>query len=156
MLEYHFICSFYHTLHIIPWPEFSVNILCAPPNSWRGKTNASSSLPWPVSLPVSPTEHQMNMCCMKVKVLIAQTCPTLCNPVDCRPPGFSVYGISQARILEWVSISFSRGSSRPRDRTWVSRIAGRRFNFWATREAHQIQEITAKSNAVNFLPRIYF
>ena len=50
--------------------------------------------------------------------------------------GFSVHGILQARILEWVTISFSRGSSRPRDRTWVSHIGGRRFNLWTTREAH--------------------
>ena len=66
---------------------------------------------------------------------VAQSCPTLCDPVDCSLPGFSVYGILQARILEWVTISFSRGSSRPRDRTRVSRIGGRRFNLWATREA---------------------
>ena len=66
---------------------------------------------------------------------VAQSCPTLCNPVDCSPPGSSVHGILQARILEWVAISFSRGSSWPRDRTQVSCIAGRRFNLWATREA---------------------
>ena len=58
----------------------------------------------------------------------------LCNPVDCSPPGSSVHGILQARILEWVAISFSRGSSWPRDRTQVSHIAGRCFNLWATRE----------------------
>ena len=51
--------------------------------------------------------------------------------MDCSPPGFSVHGILQARILEWVAISFSRGSFRPRDRTQVSCIAGRRFNLWA-------------------------
>ena len=66
---------------------------------------------------------------------VAQLCPTLCDPVDCGPPGSSIHGILQARILEWVAISFSRGSSRPRDRTRMSRIAGRRFNLWATREA---------------------
>ena len=65
---------------------------------------------------------------------VAQSCPTLRDPVDCSPPGSSVHGILQARILEWVAISFSRGSSRPRDRTQVSRIAGGRFNCWATRE----------------------
>ena len=48
---------------------------------------------------------------------VTQLCPTLCDPVDCSLPGFSVHGILQARILEWVTISFSRGSSRPRDRT---------------------------------------
>ena len=60
-----------------------------------------------------------------------QSCPTLCNPMDYIPPGSSVHGILQARILEWVAISSSsRGSSPPRDRTCVSRgscIAGRFF-----------------------------
>ena len=68
---------------------------------------------------------------------VAQSCPTLCDPVDCSPPGSSVHGILQARVLEWVAISFSRGSSRPRDRTQVSRTAGRRFNLRGTREAHR-------------------
>ena len=57
-----------------------------------------------------------------VCVLVAQSCPTLCNPMDCNPPGSSVHEIFQARILEWVAISFSRGSSQPRDRTHVSYI----------------------------------
>ena len=52
---------------------------------------------------------------------------SFCDPVDCSPPGSSVHGISQARILEWVAISFSRGSSQPRDQTQVSCIAGRFF-----------------------------
>ena len=68
---------------------------------------------------------------------VAQSCPTLCDPMDCSPPGSSVHGISQAWILEWVAVSFSRGSSWPRDRTRVSRIVGRRFTVWATREVHQ-------------------
>ena len=59
----------------------------------------------------------------------------LCNPLDCSQPGSSTYGIFQARILEWVAISFSRGSSQCRDRTQVSCIAGRCFNLWTTREA---------------------
>ena len=62
---------------------------------------------------------------------VAQSCPTLCDPMDCSPPGSSVHGILQARVLEWVAISFSRGSSRPRDQTQVSRIADRCFNLWA-------------------------
>ena len=65
----------------------------------------------------------------------AQSCLTLCDPVDCSLPGSSLHGILQARVLEWVAISFSRGSSQPRDWTQVSRIPGRRFNLWATREA---------------------
>ena len=56
---------------------------------------------------------------------VTKSCLTLCDPVDCGPPGSSVHGISQARIQEWVAISSSRGSSRPRDRTCVSCI-GRR------------------------------
>ena len=62
---------------------------------------------------------------MKVKVLVAQLCLILCNPMDCSPPGYSIHGIFQTRILEWVAISFSRLSSQPRDQTWVSHIAGR-------------------------------
>ena len=54
---------------------------------------------------------------------VAQSCPTLCDPVDCSPPGSFVHGILQARILEWVAIPFSRGSSQPRDQTQVSCIA---------------------------------
>ena len=64
---------------------------------------------------------------------VAQSRPILCDPVDCNLLGFSVHGILQARILEWIAISFSRGSSWPRDRTRVSRIGGWRFNLWATR-----------------------
>ena len=64
----------------------------------------------------------------------AHSCPTLCDLMDCSLPGSSVHGIFQARILEWVAISFSRRSSWPRDWTRVSRIAGRRFTMWATRE----------------------
>ena len=62
---------------------------------------------------------------------VAQSCPTLCDPIDCSLPGSSAHGILQARVLEWVAVSFSRRSSQPRDRTWVSRIAGRHFTIWA-------------------------
>ena len=72
---------------------------------------------------------------MCVYVLVTQSCPILWDPMDCSPPGSSVHGILQARILESVAISFSRGSSRPRDWTWVSCIAGRFFTIWASREA---------------------
>ena len=66
---------------------------------------------------------------------VTQSCPTLCDPMDCSLPGSSVHGILQARILEWVTISFSRGSYQPRDRTQVTHIGVRRFNLRATREA---------------------
>ena len=67
-----------------------------------------------------------NMC-----VLVAQSCPTLCDPMDCSPPGSSVHGIFQAKIMGWVAILFSRGVSWPRDRIRVSRL----FTIWATWEA---------------------
>ena len=57
-----------------------------------------------------------------------------CDPMDCGPPGSSVYGILQARILEWVVIPFSRGSSQPKDWTLVSCIAGRFYIIWTTTE----------------------
>ena len=64
---------------------------------------------------------------------VAQSCPTLCDPMDCSLPGSSVHGIFQAIVLEWIAVSFSRGSSRPRDRTQVSHIVDRCFTVWATR-----------------------
>ena len=70
--------------------------------------------------------------------LIAKLCPTLCNPMNCSLPGSSVCGIFQARTLEWVAISSSRGSSWPRDWTRVSCIAGRFFTVLATRKARHI------------------
>ena len=53
--------------------------------------------------------------CVCVCVLVAQSCLTLCNTMDCSPPGSSVHGILQAGILEWVAIPFSRGSPQPRE-----------------------------------------
>ena len=66
-------------------------------------------------------------------VLVTQLCLTLCDPMEHSSLGSSVYGILQARILEWVAIPFSRKSSWPRDWTQVSRIVGRRFTVWATK-----------------------
>ena len=68
-----------------------------------------------------------------LKVLITQSCLTLCNPMDCSPPGSSVHRILQARALEWVAVPFS-SSPHPRDHTQGSRIAGRFSVVWATRE----------------------
>ena len=66
---------------------------------------------------------------------VAQSCLTLCDPMDCSLPSSSVHGIVQARILEWVAISFSRGSSWPTDGTCISCIDGWILYHWATREA---------------------
>ena len=79
--------------------------------------------------------------------------------MDCSLPGSSIHEIFQARILEWVAISFSRGSSQPRNWTWVSCIVGRQFTIWATREARRtcilfcpwehMSYHSADSNAIN-------
>ena len=70
---------------------------------------------------------------MKLKLLVAHSSLTLYNPMNCSLPGSSVLGISQSRILGWVAISFSRGSSQPEDQTQVSCTAGRFFTVGATR-----------------------
>ena len=71
-------------------------------------------------------------------VLVIQLCLTLHNPMDYSPPGSSVHGILQARILQWVAIPFSRASSRPRDQTQVSCITGRFFTIWAIGKSPRI------------------
>ena len=70
-----------------------------------------------------------------VVVLLTKSCPTLWNSLDCSRPDSSVHRILQARILEWVAIPSSRGSSWPRDWTHISCTAGRFFTIWVTREA---------------------
>ena len=70
---------------------------------------------------------------MPSKVKVTELCLTLCDPMDYKVPG-----ILQARILEWVAFSFSRGSSQPKDQTHVSRIAGGFFTSWTKREAQQM------------------
>ena len=69
-----------------------------------------------------------------------QSCPTLCNPMDYSWPGSSVYGIFQARILEWVAISLSRGSSQSRDWTQVSCTAGRLYHLRLFYHFHFVME----------------
>ena len=78
------------------------------------------------------TMDSCEMLSVESPVKVAQSCPTLCDPID-----YTVHGILQARILEWVAFPFSRGSSQPRDRTQVSSVAGRFFTSWATREAQE-------------------
>ena len=98
-------------------------------------------------------KHSCNTVLIKIerKSESAQTCPTLCNPMDCSPPHSSIHGILQARILEWVTISFSRGSSQPRDRTRLSLFVGRRFTVWATREVKNKIELRLKDYVVLFV-----
>ena len=73
------------------------------------------------------------------EVLVAKSCPSLWDPMDCSPPGSSVCGILQAKILDWLAIPFSRRSSQPRDQTWVSCTVGRLFPNWATSPIQQTQ-----------------
>ena len=81
------------------------NSFCSLIPHLRYFTYFSHCLEWPT--------HSLN-------VLVTQSCPALCDAMDCSPPGSSVHRIFQARILEWVAISSSMGSSQPRNRTWVS------------------------------------
>ena len=86
----------------------------------------------------SPEKSQTVQSVFPMDVLVAvkytQLCPTLCGPMDSSPPGPSVHGILQVRILEWVAISFCRGSSQPRDWIWVAHFVNRLFTDWTTRE----------------------
>ena len=76
-------------------------------------------------------------------------CLTLWDPIDCSLPGASVHGILQARILEWVAIPFSRGSSQPKDQTQVSCIAGGFFTNWATREYKAEKWVFKENHHIN-------
>ena len=84
---------------------------------------------------------------------VTQSCLTLCDLMD-----YTVHGILQARILEWVAFPFSRGSSHPRDWTQVSHIAGRFFTSWAIREAHKLQTITVieRETVISNLQKLWF
>ena len=89
--------------------------------------------------------------CMKVKSEseVAQSCPTPSDPMHGSLPCSSIHGILQARVLEWVSISFSRGSSWPRDQTQISCIVGRCFTVWATSKVHIRKERGTRGQIVN-------
>ena len=87
----------------------------------------------------------------KVKVLVIQSYLTLCDPMDCSPPGSFFHGIIQARIVEWVAIPFSRGSSQPRDWIQVSHIASRFFTSWATREVQEIGRASCRERVLRWV-----
>ena len=114
-------------LHLLHWQAGSLSPV--PP----GKSEENNGILW-TSYPVS---HLVSPKCRRSQSVlrVTQSCPTLCNPMGYSLPGSSIHGILQARILEWVAIPFSRGSSQPRDWTKVSCIADRFFTIWATREA---------------------
>ena len=87
-----------------------------------------------------------------MSVLVTQSSLTLCNPMDCCPPGIYVPGVLQARILEWIAIPFSRGSSRPRNQTLVSCIVGRLFTIWATAAAKLLQSCPTLCDPIDGSP----
>ena len=103
---------------------------CAPqrekPLQWEACTPQLESSPCSPQLEKAHPQHPRPSVKGR-EVKVAQSCPTLCDPVD-----YTVHGILQARILEWVAFPFSRRSSQPRDWTQISRIAGRFFPSWAT------------------------
>ena len=118
-----------------PWGRKELDMTGHSTVVYTGWTQAGNS-------PESQRKHPMQSGYMSMyflsyygKVLVAQSCSTLCDPTDCRPKGSSVYEILQARILEWVATPFSRASSQPRDWTRVSCIAGISFTIWAAKEA---------------------
>ena len=77
-------------------------------------------------MPKSPARESQKSCvCVCVCVVCTQSCPTLCDPMDYSPPGSSVHGNFQARILEWAAILYSRGSSRPRHQIHISCVSCR-------------------------------
>ena len=106
------------------------------------------------SLPPYPPQHPV------IWKLVTQSCLTL---LDCSPPGSSVHGILQARILERVAILFFKASSQPRDWTYVSCIAGRFFTIWAIREASyypisktlHLHSLQIQSSTRNVVPSIW-
>ena len=93
-------------------------------------------------------KYKIRCCC-----LVAKSHPTLCDPMDCSLPGSSVRGIFQARILESGAIFFSRGSSQPRDRTWISCIFRGILYHWATWEAHvkYISKTSVRKKNIKYL-----
>ena len=82
---------------------------------------------------------------------VTQSCPTLCYLMDCTLPGSSIHRIFQVRILEWIAISFSRGSSWPRNQTQASHTSGRLFTIWATREAQKWVAEHGKGRIFSFI-----
>ena len=119
------LCHIYSTIYSSP--KTSLEYLLSTSAHWRSRENSHRMVD--TSFTQVGTGTGVNR--KKVKLLSRVW---LCNPMDCSLPGSSVHAIFQARVLEWVAISFSRGSSWPSDLTWVSCIAGRCFTIWATRE----------------------
>ena len=96
-----------------------------------------------IFLSISSFPYRVCVC-----VYVSYSVMSDCNPMDYNFPGFSVHGIFQARILEWVAICFSRGSSEPKDWTLVSWIAGRFFTTWPSGKPHTLYSFL---NAIRYI-----
>ena len=94
----------------------------------------------------------MNLCVGVCVCSVTQSCLTLCNPMDCSPPGFSVHGISQARILEQAAISSSRGSFQPGNWTHISCIGRQILYHWATWEAQWMDLLVNELRSISSDP----
>ena len=156
-LPFHCVLTWWKGIHVQAlWGHFYKGIspfLRAPPSY---PNHLPKGLP-PNTITLRLSFEQMNLVSEWVSEWVieaAQLCPTLCDPMDCSPPGSSVHGILQARILEWVTIPFSRGSSQPRNRTQVSCIGGRRCNLWATREDEFKGATTLQSIAISLISEV--
>ena len=126
---------------LVPWPCCTLgprpsSTLCWSSEQMAEESEYSEQTGYETNVPLQLKAAAMLSCsyCMS-DCVCAQSCQTLCNSMGCSPPGSSVHGILQARILEWVAISFSRGSSWPRDGTGSPGLEGGFFTVWATREA---------------------
>ena len=89
---------------------------------------------------------------LPIYFLVSRSCPTLCNPMDCSPLVSSVHGISQARILEWIAISFSKSLPDPRIEPWFSCIASRFFTLWASLNSSVGKESTYNTGDFSSIP----
>ena len=132
---------------ILEWVAISFSRRSSPPRDWTQVSYVAPALTggffttsatWEVLSPDRMWSLKISFDVFFLKEVkkeseVVQSCPALCDPMDCSLTGFSIREIFQARILEWVAISFSRGSSQPRDWTLVSHTAGRLFTIWATR-----------------------
>ena len=98
---------------------------------------------------MQPSSPWNRICCLTSNLCLdVKSYQTLWDPMDCSSPGSSVHGILQARVLEWVAISVSRGSSKLRNQTQISLIEGRCFTIWPTREATNV--LYSQSTEVQF------
>ena len=125
---------------IMTWPEGQGKGMRLPEPAERQSRGRGTTQQQPQPEAEENNHYQITAWQRQSESEVAQSCPTLCDPVDCSPPGSCVHGILQARILEWVAIFFSRGSSQPKDRTHF--CVGRQILYcWATREALKIWEL---------------